>query len=160
VAVQRDKMSMSAEEVRAYIANSRFGRLATADLGGQPHITPVAYVDWEDQLYIRVLRRSRRANHLAENPKVAMCIDDGVGPGDGYPDRRGVVISGNCLHTEQVSEGHPVERLFLDRHGVTRDHLWLPSHEWMVIVPERTVSWDFSKIPPGLDPNLDRERQT
>jgi len=157
--VKRSTMSMSADEVRAYIARNLFGRLATASSGGQPHITPLAYVDWEGQLYIRVLRRSKRASHLAENPKVAICIDDGVAPGEGYPDRRGVVVSGDCVPADQVAPGHPVEQIFLDRHRVTPEHLWVPSHRWMVIIPDNIVSWDFSKIPAGLDRNLDRVRE-
>ena len=70
--------------VRAFVATRRVARLATADAQGVPHVVPICYVFDGLNLYSaldrkpkRVApRRLRRVRNIAENPRVAVVVDD------------------------------------------------------------------------------------
>ena len=68
----------------AFVANRRVARLATADAQGVPHVVPICYAFDGLNLYSaldrkpkRVApRRLRRVRNIAENPRVAVVVDD------------------------------------------------------------------------------------
>ena len=95
--VSRRALRLSDSELEAFLRASRWGRLATANADGEPHITPLGYVYFRGAIYLHALKSGRRARDLAENPKVAFLVDDGVAPGDSYRQRRGVILYGSCV---------------------------------------------------------------
>ena len=159
--VSRKSLRLSESELEEFLLANRWGRLATASADGEPHITPLGYVYFGGAIYLHALRGGRRARDLAENPKVAFLVDDGVAPGDSYRKRRGVIAYGRCV----VADDDPV---LLDeaRYAYMRafdassvDQIQRRTHSWYRIDVERTSSWDFRKIPRGADRTLERERE-
>ena len=78
-------MSPLGAETRAFLQRHRVGRLATADRAGTPHVVPLCFALAEDdRLYFVVdakpKRRAgvalKRMRNLAENPAVALVVDD------------------------------------------------------------------------------------
>ena len=74
-------MTLSAA-ARELLDRSRIGHLATADLGGRPHVVPFCYARDEDVLYFIVDekpkaagKRLKRMHNIAENPEVAVVVD-------------------------------------------------------------------------------------
>jgi PPOX class probable F420-dependent enzyme len=73
-----------APEDRAFLLRHRVARLATADRAGAPHVIPVCYAVADDALYFVVDAKPKRATgrglkrmrNLAENPRVALVVDD------------------------------------------------------------------------------------
>lgn len=71
-------------ETRAFIDGHRVGRLATADAGGVPHVVPVCYAYDGRHIYSALdlkakrvaARRLKRVRNIADNPRVALVIDD------------------------------------------------------------------------------------
>ena len=66
-----------------FIERHRVARLATADAHGTPHVIPIVYARVGDRLYFVVddkPKRTRtglkRLRNIAENPRVAVIIDD------------------------------------------------------------------------------------
>lgn len=69
---------------RAFLARQRVARLATADRTATPHVVPLCYALSRDHLYFVVDDKPKRATgrglkrmrNLAENPAVALVVDD------------------------------------------------------------------------------------
>ncbi len=72
------------DEMRAFVDGHRIGHLATADAGGAPHVVPLCYARIDDSIYFvaddkpkrRGPRALKRLANIAENPRVALVIDD------------------------------------------------------------------------------------
>ena len=95
--VKRAALRLTDEELDEFLRSNTWGRLATANLEAEPHVTPLGYVFHGGAIWFHALRGGRRGRDLAENPKVAFLVDDGVGPGDPYTQRRGAIVYGNCV---------------------------------------------------------------
>ncbi|MTD17275.1 hypothetical protein GIS00_25415 [Nakamurella sp. YIM 132087] len=143
---------MDPDSLETYVRSRRWGRLATVSADGEPHVAPVGYVV-SDGIWFHALVGSRRGRDISRGSRCSLCIDDGLGDGEGYADRRGAVLYGGC---ELVAADDPripeVRRLFAtvffgdpDRRFERR------THAWYLLRPDRTASWDFSRIPPGTD---------
>jgi nitroimidazol reductase NimA-like FMN-containing flavoprotein (pyridoxamine 5'-phosphate oxidase superfamily) len=150
--LSRKTLRLTEAELDEFLRAGRWGRLATANRDGEPHITPLGYVYHDGAIWFHAFRDGRRARDLAENPKVAFLVDDGVAPSDTYDKRRGAILYGTC----RVAEGHPA--LEGARKAFTRameassvDEIERRTHSWYRIDVARTASWDFRKIPPGTD---------
>ena len=63
-----------ADRVRAAVSKRSFATLATASLNGRPHVAGVLYELVDDVLYVNTLRSSRKAQNVAANPRVGLCI--------------------------------------------------------------------------------------
>jgi nitroimidazol reductase NimA-like FMN-containing flavoprotein (pyridoxamine 5'-phosphate oxidase superfamily) len=156
--VSRKLLRLTEEELEQFLTVSTYGRLATANRAAEPHVTPLGYVYHDGAIWFHALREGRRGRDLAENPKVAFLVDDGLGPGETYRRRRGAILYGTCV----VADDDP--RLDDVRHAYMRameassvDEIQRRTHSWYRIDVARVSSWDFRKIPPGADRKLDHE---
>ena len=150
--VSRRELRLTDEEAEAFLGSRLWGRLATASLAAEPHLTTLGYVYLEGAIWFHALRRSRRGRHLAENPRVAFMVDDGVGPGQGYRDRRGVIVYGRCEVANEDPAMPAARQAFMRSHGMSAvEEVQRRTHDWYRIDIERTASWDFRKIPAGAD---------
>jgi PPOX class probable F420-dependent enzyme len=74
-------VTLSRAEARERFAAARVARLATADVGGRPHLVPVVFVVDGDRVYSVVDAKPKRTTELrrlrnvAENPRVALLAD-------------------------------------------------------------------------------------
>jgi len=150
--VSRKQLRMTQDELQQFLTEHKYGRLATANRVAEPHVTPLGYVYHDGAIWFHALREGRRGRDLAENPKVAFLVDDGLGPGETYRQRRGAILYGMCV----VADDDP--HLDVVRHGYMRamgassvGEIQRRTHSWYRIDVERTSSWDFRKIPPGAD---------
>ena len=71
------------EQARRFLERWRLAHLATADARGRPHVVPICFTLIDDTLYVAIdekpktgeLRRLRRLQNIAENPRVAVLAD-------------------------------------------------------------------------------------
>jgi PPOX class probable F420-dependent enzyme len=71
------------EQARRFLERRRLAHLATADARGRPHVVPICFTLIDDTLYVAIdekpktgeLRRLRRLQNIAENPRVAVLAD-------------------------------------------------------------------------------------
>jgi nitroimidazol reductase NimA-like FMN-containing flavoprotein (pyridoxamine 5'-phosphate oxidase superfamily) len=157
--LSRKELRLTREELDDFLRSNKWGRLATANLAGEPHITPLGYVYHQSKIYFHALRSGRRARDLAENPKVAFLVDDGVGPGDTYRQRRGAILYGTCVVADDdpVLRSEAIYEYMRAMDAKSPDEIQRRTHSWYRIDVERTSSWDFRKIPAGVDRKVDRE---
>jgi PPOX class probable F420-dependent enzyme len=73
---------VTAAEARRRFAAARVARLATADRSGRPHVVPIVFAVDGDTVYSAVDHKPKRTTALrrlanvAENPAVAVLVDD------------------------------------------------------------------------------------
>ncbi len=157
--VSRKDLRLTAEELEEFLRSSKWGRLATANAAGEPHITPLGFVYHRGKVFFHAMRGGRRGRDLEENSKVAFLVDDGVAPGDAYRQRRGAILYGTCV----VADDDPLLReeaiyeYMRAMDAKTVDEIQRRTHSWYRIDVDRTSSWDFGKIPAGADRKADRE---
>jgi len=150
--VSRKDIQLTPTELDAYLRSNLWGRLATASLEAQPHISPLGYIYHDGEIWFHALRDSRRGRQLAENAKVAFLVDDGVAPGDTYTQRRGVVVYGRCYVANDEPRMEAAREAFMRAFGMERiDQVQRRTHDWCRIEIDRISSWDFRKIPAGAD---------
>jgi hypothetical protein len=145
---KRLAIAMSEEERHEYLVTRRMCRLATVSTGGAPHVSPL-WFEWDGaHAWIYSIVKSQRWVNISSNPKVSLVVDDG----DGYEELRGVEITGRMAPVGEIPRtGVPCEeleipeRLFAEkysRHEMTHDG----RHAWLCLVPDKIVSWDFTKL--------------
>ena len=150
--VSRKDIQLTPAEVDEFLRGSLWGRLATAGLAGDPHVAPLGFVYYDGAIWFHGMRKSRRSRHLAENPKVAFLVDDGVGPGDHYSQRRGVIVYGRCQIANDDPRMEAAREAYMRSFGMTRvDEVQRRTHDWWRVDVDRVSSWDFRKIPAGTD---------
>ena|SRR6059058_2506148 len=67
--VSRKDIALTREEVDDFLRGNVWGRLATAGLDLEPHLTPLGYVYYDGAIWFHGLRSSRRGRQIAENPR-------------------------------------------------------------------------------------------
>jgi nitroimidazol reductase NimA-like FMN-containing flavoprotein (pyridoxamine 5'-phosphate oxidase superfamily) len=152
--VKRSELRMTEEEGDAFLESQRWARVASVSPDGEPHVTPVGYVVVDGLLYFYGMEDARRTRDVRGGSRLALCIDTGVGEGEGYSDRRGVVVYGTCRvvpvgETELLDRVRPAyaQALF----GDPAVDFGRRTHVWFEVTPYRRNSWDFGKIPAGAD---------
>jgi general stress protein 26 len=153
--VSRSILRMTDDERDAFLTTERTLRCATVSPEGDPHVVPLWFVWHDGAIWLNSLKRSRRARDLAAGSKVAMSID----AGEAYGELRGVVIYGRAADAEPGPTLDAVRAIFGEKYwgGVAVPEL--ASHRWLVVRPERIVSWDFAKIPKGRDKRIEALEQ-
>jgi hypothetical protein len=141
-------VAMTAEERDRFLETERTCRLATVGRDGTPHVTPLWFV-WDGRaLWLNTLVRSQRWTDFQHNRRVGVVVD----AGNDYFELRGVELTGSVEIVGPVPRGSEVEaeladpeRLFGEKYAGGR---FVPDgkHAWARIMPEKCVSWDFSKF--------------
>jgi hypothetical protein len=54
--------------------------VATTRPDGSPHLTPVWFAWFDEKIYICIPEKSVKARNFAQNPRVALALEDGVHP--------------------------------------------------------------------------------
>ncbi len=156
--VSRKLLRMTEAELEQFLTESKYGRLATANAAAEPHITPLGYVCVDGAIWFHALREGRRGRDLAENPNVAFLVDDGLGPGETYRQRRGAIVYGTCVVADDDARLDDVRHAFMvAMEAKSLRDVQRRTHSWYRIDVGRTSSWDFRKIPVGTDWKVDRE---
>ena len=96
-------------------------------------------------MYLTSLKRSRRSKDIERGSRVAACVD----AGQLYAELRGAILYGIIDNAGDVPH---IRKMFGDKYWSGMDIPEVKSHAWLVLRPDKIVSWDFAKIPAGRDP--------
>jgi hypothetical protein len=139
---------MSAEELDGFLGAERTCRVATIGSGG-PHVAPLWFVWHERALWLTSLSKSQRWTDLERDPRIAVVVD----AGHDYVELRGAELRGKVEVVGEVPRtGEPeprleaVERAFAAKYLEGGDFGYDGKHAWLVLRPEKIVSWDFRKL--------------
>jgi hypothetical protein len=90
VAKQRDRVTMTPEEVASMLASCRKVQLATINPDGYPHLVTMYYSLIDGKIAFWTYRTSQKALNLGRDPRISCLVETG----DAYFDLRGVLIQG------------------------------------------------------------------
>jgi len=150
---QRDRVTMTADEVAALLAGSHKLQLATINSDGTPHLVTMFYVMLGGRIAFWTYRAAQKARNLARDPRVTCLVETG----EDYFELRGVQVAGLAQLVDD-----PAGVLEIGR-GVAGGMAGVPGdavEEYVahaarkrvgfIVEPTRIISWDHSKlIPPA-----------
>ena len=138
-------LSLSPEELDAFLGSERTVRVATADGGGRPHVVPLWFVWVEGTMFVNTTRGNRSVRNAASNPLGAATVD----AGEGYDELRGVVLRGRLEDADHDPRLPQVLQAFSSKYfGGNPPHFvgWR-NRFFLKLEPDDITSWDFRKIP-------------
>ncbi|HJP66315.1 MAG TPA: pyridoxamine 5'-phosphate oxidase family protein [Actinomycetota bacterium] len=146
--IPRSQLRLTDEELEELLTTERTLRVGTVSPDGGPHVVPLWFVWHGGVIWLNNLKRSRRNRDLGEGSPVALCVDTG----HEYWELRGAVLYGTPVPADPDDPSLPeIRRTFGSKYFYGADIPDVKSHQWMRMVPDRIVSWDFRKIPAGRD---------
>jgi PPOX class probable F420-dependent enzyme len=137
---------MSADEVRAMLADNRKVQLATLNPDGSVHLVTMFYTLLDDRIGFWTYRTSQKARNLARDPRVTCLVETG----DEYFDLRGVQIRGTVTVLDDVlAVGRGVATGVAGVPGDAVDEYVAHAARKRVaytVEPRKVVSWDHRKL--------------
>ncbi len=149
--IPREQLRLTGEELDELLTTERTVRAATVSSEGFPHVAPLWFVWHGGAVWINSLKRSRRTYDVAAGSAVALCVDTGAA----YEELRGAVLYGRLVPATGVTDLDRVKAAFARKYWGLDEIPDLKSHAWLLLRPDRVVSWDFRKIPSGRDKRLE-----
>lgn len=150
---QRSQITMSDDEIEAFIASSRTAIMATNGPSGTPHVVAMWYAVLDGQLWFETKAKSQKATNLRRDGRITCLIEDGLT----YDTLRGVSLEGTGVIVEDADALWRVgvdvwERYNGEYTEEVRPLVELMLHKRVVVRVDvdRVRSWDHRKL--GMDP--------
>src|SRR4029450_8141969 len=150
---QRSLITMTDEEIAAFVDRSRTATMATNGPGGMPHVVAMWYAVMAGHIWFETKSRSQKAQNLRRDPRITCLIEDGLT----YDTLRGVSLEG---HGEIIEEPDTLWRVGVnvwERYTGPYTEEARPLVEMMLtkrvavrVDVTRTRSWDHRKL--GMPP--------
>jgi PPOX class probable F420-dependent enzyme len=150
---QRAQITMTPDEIAAFVERSRTATMATNGPGGMPHVVAMWYGVVDGDIWFETKAKSQKAQNLRRDDRLVCLIEDGLT----YDTLRGVSLEGRAEIVDDpealwrvgvnvwerytgpyTEEARPLVEFMLHKRVAVRLHV------------ERTRSWDHRKL--GMDP--------
>jgi PPOX class probable F420-dependent enzyme len=149
---QRAQITMTDEEVAAFVKFSRTATMATVGPTGNPHLVAMWYAVIDGQIWFETKSRSQKAVNLRRDDRITCMIEDGLT----YDTLRGVSLEGRGTIVEDPDALWAVGINVWERYNGPYTEEARPLVEFMLnkrvavrVDVERVRSWDHRKL--GLD---------
>lgn len=150
---QRAQITMTDDEVAAFVDAGRTATMATIGPTGAPHLVAMWYAVIDGQIWFETKTRSQKAQNLRRDDRITCMIEAGLT----YDTLRGVSIEGRAEIVDDPDVLFEVGVSVWERYTGPYTDEAKPLVEMMLqkriavrLDPERTRSWDHRKL--GLDP--------
>lgn len=155
----RKDISMTAEEVTAFLNETSILQVATIGRDGSPHLAPMWFVMEGDRIVFRSFTRSQKIVNLRRDPRLTVLAEDG----DAYAELRGVMINGEARLVDDPAYVLEVYGRLAAKYALIGDTPTKLTDEELeaafgraaakntaaVVEPIKTASWDHRKIGGG-----------
>jgi PPOX class probable F420-dependent enzyme len=147
----RQRIRLAAEEQAEFLRHNRKAALATIDKDGFPHLVAMTYAVGEDGgFYMTSFRKAQKVLNIQRNPRVALMIDSG----GSYAELRGVMVRGFCEIIDDLDAVYDAFALIAGERpgGAARRPESIasaPKRVVLKVMPEKTVTWDHTKLGGG-----------
>jgi PPOX class probable F420-dependent enzyme len=141
----RPDIRLTAEELTAFLRANRKCALATLDRDGYPHITAMNYVLHDGAFYMTSYGKAQKVVNIRRDPKTGIMVETG----GAYAELKGVMARGLCQIIEDADAVNEVFGWMAEQRGETRSSgaaSSAPKRVVLKLVPQKTVSWDHSKL--------------
>jgi len=157
MAKQRDRVTMTPDEVAELLSSCRKVQLATISPDGWPHLVTMYYTLVDGRVAFWTYRTSQKALNLSRDPRISCLVETG----DAYFDLRGVQVQGVV---ETITDPDEVYAIGLSvgrvvGGGAAGAAASLPGdaiNEYVasaarkryayIVEPRRVISWDHTKL--------------
>jgi PPOX class probable F420-dependent enzyme len=151
---RRDQITMSAQEVRAFLDEERIVTCATNGPNGVPHLMPLWFVVREDTIWAWTYAKSQKVRNLERDPRATLQVEAGR---DRYDQLRGVMVESEVVvHHDTEAVAALGAEIFARYGGVALDALdasvramiakQAPKRVGLEFVERRRVTWDHRKL--------------
>ena len=154
MANRRDQISMTPEEIEAYLTEQKVLNVATIGPTGHPHVVAMWYVLLDGTPAFWTFAKSQKVVNLRRDPKITGLVESG----DTYDQLRGVELVGTARIVEDYDEILALGTAVAVKYNgpAAASEAALPFLEGqarkrvgILIDVERTVSWDHTKLGSG-----------
>jgi PPOX class probable F420-dependent enzyme len=143
---RRNEISMSEDEVRAFLEEQKVMTLGTIGPHGRPHLMALWYVPDGLGMTGWTYAKSQKAKNLERDPRATIQVETGVQ----YHELRGVMME---CDVEMDRDAEPYGLALFKRYAGTFDESvtamvekQAPKRVGLRFKPTRVVSWDHSKL--------------
>ncbi|MDH3731175.1 MAG: pyridoxamine 5'-phosphate oxidase family protein [Acidimicrobiia bacterium] len=152
----RKDISMTEEEVAAFLGESRNIEVATLGPDGWPHVAPMWYSMRNGLVAFRSFTKSQKIVNLQRDPRLTLLAEDGKA----YEELRGIMIKGEAELVDdpvvvlelygELAARYPMvgeEPVALDDDALEAAFgRFAPKNTAVIVHPTTTVSWDHTKL--------------
>ena len=150
---QRAQITMTDDEVAAFVAQSRTATMATIGPTGTPHLVAMWFAVVDGQIWFETKAKSQKAQNLRRDDRLTFMVEDGLT----YDTLRGVSMEGRAVIVDDPDALWRVGISVWERYTGPYTDEAKPLVEFMLhkriavrLDVERVRSWDHRKL--GLDP--------
>ena len=150
---QRAQITMSDEEIAAFVQQQRTATMATVGPTGMPHLVAMWFAVIDGAIWFETKAKSQKATNLRRDDRLAVMIEDG----QTYDTLRGVSFEGRGVIVDDPDALWAVGVSVWERYTGPYTDEMKPFVEVMLnkrvavrVDIERTRSWDHRKL--GMDP--------
>ena len=146
---RRNLITMTDEEIQAFLQEERTLQVATLDHDGYPHLVAMWYVLADQHIAFWTYAKSQKAINLRRDPRLTCLVETG----ERYEELRGVQIKGHAtIIDDRATVQHYGEMIFERYTGPlnenTRAMVAAQAAKRIVVLvePAEVVSWDHRKL--------------
>ena len=152
----RKDITMTEDEVLAFLEMGRTLQVATISSDGHPHLAPMWYVVEDGKVVFRTFTKSQKLVNLTRDPRITVLVESG----EQYAELRGVMIQGRA---RLVTDRDIVLRIYGkitasymmgggDPEELSGEALeaaygrYADKNTAVVVEPDKVISWDHTKL--------------
>ncbi len=146
---RRNLITMTDEEIQAFLQEQRTLQVATIDHDGYPHLVAMWYILQDQRIVFWTYAKSQKAVNLRRDPRLTCLVESG----QSYQELRGVQIKGRVTIIDDVPTVQRYGELIFERYTgplneSTRPMIAAQAAKRIVVVvnPVEVVSWDHRKL--------------
>jgi PPOX class probable F420-dependent enzyme len=150
---QRAQITMTDDEIAAFVSQQRTATMATIGPTGMPHLVAMWFAVLDGQIWFETKTKSQKAANLRRDDRLTVMIEDG----HTYDTLRGVSFEGRGVIVEDPEAIWAVGVNVWERYTGPYTEEMRPFVEMMLnkrlvvrVEPDRVRSWDHRKL--GMDP--------
>ncbi|MDP3968166.1 MAG: PPOX class F420-dependent oxidoreductase [Nocardioides sp.] len=147
----RDKIKLTPEELEDYLRSEMKVQVATIGPDGAPHLSTLFYVVDDGKICFWTYGRSQKIRNLERDPRISCLVESGTD----YFELRGASITGTAELVRDTTEiarlGHLVATRMvggadIGELGAAEVGRQAQKRVAVVVTPDKTASWDHSKM--------------
>lgn len=153
MASRRDQIMMAPDQIEAYLDSEKTLQVASINSDGTPHLVAMWFARHDDAIAFWTYAKSQKVVNVRRDPRLTVMVESG----EKYEELKGVTIYGRARIIEDLDEVFAFGDNVYERYwgpidnDMVREGVRAMGRKRVVIVvePEKTVSWDHSKLGGG-----------
>ena len=152
----RKDITMTAEEIQAFLETGHTVQVATNGPDGRPHLAPMWYVVENGKVVFRSFTKSQKIVNLQRDPKLTVLVERGLA----YAELQGVMIRGTARLVDDPGYVLDLYGKLAAKYAMVGDEpveldpdaleaafgRFAPKNTAVIVEPEHTVTWDHTKL--------------